>query len=96
MQQDENSVDEDLEWEDDQEGNVEPNVPLDVDEKSRSTNWIFNLQKSISKLIFAGYIGCKNPVRNRLKIQFVKLDFFNLFFQKSSTYRWIGRRIGPN
>jgi hypothetical protein len=30
--EDENSVDEDLEWEDDQEGNVEPNVPLDVDE----------------------------------------------------------------
>ena len=29
--EDENSVDEDLEWEDDQEGNVEPNVPLDVD-----------------------------------------------------------------
>ena len=29
---DENSVDEDLEWEDDQEGNVEPDVPLDVDE----------------------------------------------------------------
>jgi hypothetical protein len=30
--EDENSVDEDLEWEDDQGGNVEPNVPLDVDE----------------------------------------------------------------
>lgn len=30
--EDENSVDEDLEWEDDQEGNVEPDVPLDVDE----------------------------------------------------------------
>ena len=29
--EDENSVDEDLELEDDQEGNVEPNVPLDVD-----------------------------------------------------------------
>ena len=25
--EDENSVDEDLEWEDDQEGNVEPNLP---------------------------------------------------------------------
>ena len=29
--EDENSVDEDLELEDDQGGNVEPNVPLDVD-----------------------------------------------------------------
>ena len=28
-------------------------------EKSSSTNWIFNLQKSISKLIFAGYTGSK-------------------------------------
>ena len=54
-------------------------------EKSSSTNWIFNLQKSISKLIFAGYTGSKNPVRNRLKIQFVELDFSNLIFQKSST-----------
>ena len=27
----------------------------------------------------------KNQVRNRLKIQFVKLDFSNLIFQKSST-----------
>jgi hypothetical protein len=33
------------------------------------------VQKSISKLIFAGYTGSKNPVRNRPKIQFVKLDF---------------------
>ena len=49
------------------------------------TNWIFSLQKSISKLIFAGYTGSKNPVRNRLKIQFVKLDFSKLIFQKSST-----------
>ena len=48
-------------------------------------NWIFSLQKSISKLIFAGYTGSKNPVRNRLKIQFVKLDFSKLIFQKSST-----------
>ena len=48
-------------------------------EKSSSTNWIFG---SISKLIPA---GSKNPVWNRLKIQFVKLDFSNLIFQKSST-----------
>jgi hypothetical protein len=51
-------------------------------EKSSSTNWIFSLQK---KLIFAGYTGSKNQVRNRLKIQFVELDFFKLIFQKSST-----------
>jgi len=46
-----------------------------------TTNWISNLQKSISKFIFAGYTGSKNrKVQNRLKIQFVKLDF-----SKSST-----------
>ena len=49
-------------------------------EKSSSSNWISNLQKSISKLIFAGYTGSKNPVRNRLKIQFVQLDFSRLIF----------------
>ena len=49
-------------------------------EKSSATNWIFNLQKSISKLIFAGYTGSKNPVRSRRKIQFVELDFSNLIF----------------
>ena len=63
-------------------------------EKSSSTNWIFNLQKSISKLIFAGYTGSKNPVRNRLKIQFVELDFSKLIFQKSSTDQLI--LIGKN
>jgi hypothetical protein len=31
-------------------------------EKSSSMNWIFNLQKSISKLILAGYTVSKNPV----------------------------------
>ena len=50
-------------------------------------NWIFNLQKSISKLISAGYTGSKNPVRNRLKIYFVKLGFSILIFEKSSTGR---------
>ena len=49
-------------------------------EKSSSTNCIFNLQKSTSKLIFAGFTGS----RNRLKIQFVELDFSKLIFQKSS------------
>ena len=62
-----------------------PFPPVDLDlifEKSSSTDWIFSLQKSIAKLIFAGYTGSKNPVRNRLKIQFVKLDFSKLIFQK--------------
>ena len=36
-------------------------------------------------MIFAGYTGSKNPVRNRLKIKFVELDFSKLIFQKSST-----------
>ena len=54
-------------------------------EKSSLTNWISNLQKSISNLIFAGYTGSKNPVRNTLKMQFVALDFSYLSFQKSST-----------
>ena len=40
----------------------------------------------ISNLIFTACVACKNPVRNRLKIQFVELDFFsNLILQKSST-----------
>ena len=30
--------------------------------KKSSTNWIFSLQKSISKLIFAGYTGSKNLI----------------------------------
>ena len=44
-----------------------------------------SLQKSILKLIFTGYTGSKNQVGNRLKIQFVELDFSKLIFQKSST-----------
>ena len=36
-------------------------------------------------MIFAGYKGSKNQVRNRLKIQFVENDFSKLIFQKSST-----------
>ena len=31
-------------------------------EKSSLTNWILSLQKSISKSIFVGYTGGKNPV----------------------------------
>ena len=45
-------------------------------ENSSSTNWIFNLQKSISKLIFAGYTGSKNQVRTRQKIKFVSKSIF--------------------
>ena len=30
--------------------------------KSSSRNWIFNLQKSISKLILAGYTGSENQI----------------------------------
>jgi hypothetical protein len=54
-------------------------------ENSSSTNWIFSLQKSISKLIFAGYRDSKNSVLNRLKTQFAELDFSKLIFQNSST-----------
>ena len=32
-------------------------------------------------MIFAGYTGSKNPVRNRLKIQFVAFGFSNFIFQ---------------
>ena len=38
---------------------------------------IFSLQKSLSKSIFAGYTGNKNPVRNRLKIQFAEHEIPN-------------------
>ena len=41
-------------------------------EKSSSTNWIFNLQKSILKLIFTGYTGSKNPVH---QTGFFQIDF---------------------
>ena len=52
-------------------------------ENSSSTDWLFSLQKSILKLIFAAYTGSKNPVWNRLKIQFVEsnLIFLNWFFR---------------
>ena len=38
-------------------------------------------KKSILKLIFAGYTGCKNSVQNRVKIQFVNLIFPTWFFK---------------
>ena len=51
-------------------------------EKFSLMNLVFNLQKSISKLIFAGNTGSKNPLWN--SIQFIELDFSNLIFHKSS------------
>ena len=54
------------------------NPPVDlylIFEKSFSTNCIFSLYKSILKLIFAGYTGSKNQVRNKLKINVVAPDF---------------------
>ena len=56
-------------------------------EKSSSKNWVINLQKSTSKLIFAVYTGSKNPVRKRLKIQFVEIDFSKV------KHRWIGQKL---
>ena len=45
----------------------------------------FQPEKKNSIIIFPGNRGSKNPVWNRLKIQFVKIGFSNLIFQKSST-----------
>ena len=45
----------------------------------------FQSAKINSELVFAGYTGSKNQVLNRLKLQFIELDFFDLIFQKSST-----------
>ena len=52
-------------------------------EKLEKSNWIFSLQKFISKLIFAGYTGSKNSVRNRLKIQFVEIDFSEIKYRST-------------
>ena len=41
------------------------------------------MQKSISKLIFTGYTGSKNPVLYRLKIQFVELDFSEIKYRST-------------
>ena len=57
-------------------------------------NWIFSLQKSISKLIVGGYTGNKNPVRNRLKIQFIEPDFSKSIFQNSTTDQQGVRQTG--
>ena len=55
-------------------------------EKSSSTNWIFNLQKLISKLIFAGYTGSKNPIRNRLKFLIISPTFTFIWAYTSVRY----------
>ena len=52
------------------------NSPRTLQENSSSTNWIFSLQRSISKLIFAGYKSSKNQVR--------RTRFSKFTFQKSS------------
>ena len=46
-------------------------------EKSSLTNWIFNLQKSISKLIFADYTSRKNPVRQTYNT-YSKASFYSI------------------
>jgi hypothetical protein len=42
---------------------------------------------------FACCTGSKNPIRNRLKIHFLKLNFFKLIFQKSSTDQQGGNQM---
>ena len=39
-----------------------------------------SLQKTILKLIFVGYTGSKNQVRNSLNLHFVALDFLSTWF----------------
>ena len=51
--------------------------------KSSLTNWIFSLQKFISKFIFAGYRDRKNPVWNRFKIRFIKPDFSEINYRST-------------
>ena len=62
-------------------------------EKSISMNWLFSLQRLFSKLIFAGYTGSKNQVRNRVggkkpfdlhipgQISSLHLTYCSAFFQ---------------
>ena len=53
-------------------------------EKSNCKNQFWQTGFLACKLIFASYTGSKNQVWDRLKIQFVKLDFSKSIFQKSS------------
>ena len=50
-------------------------------EKSSSMNWISSLQKSISKLIFEGYTGSKNPV---CRTGFFQIDFTVIKYRSTS------------
>ena len=60
--------------------------PVDLYLNFEKSSWKNEVQRTgFLKLICAGYTGSKKQVRNRLKIQFVELDFSKLIFQKSST-----------
>ena len=50
----------------------------------KNTGWISVLRSSSRSNATHSIGELKNPVRNRLKIQFVKLDFSKFIFQKSS------------
>ena len=54
-------------------------------EKLSSTNWIF----SLFQIWFFRLTQAVKINRNRLKIQFVELDFSNLICQNSSSTNWI-------
>ena len=49
-------------------------------EKLSLTNWIYSLQKSISKLIFADYTGSKNPV---CRTWFFQIDFSEIKYRST-------------
>ena len=54
-------------------------------EKSSLKNLVWGTWFLTFKNQFQNWFCSKNPFRNRLKIQFVKLNFSNMIFQKSST-----------
>ena len=66
-------------------------LPVDLNlnfvklEKSSSRTGFLACKSQFQNEFFAGYIGSKNPVWNRQKIQFVELDYSKLIFQKSSS-----------
>ena len=57
--------------------------PVELYLNFEKSSWKSQVRRtgSILKLIFAGYKGNKNPVWNRLKMQFIKLDFSKLIFR---------------
>ena len=61
--------------------------PVDLYLNFEKSSWKNPVQKSISKFIFAGYTGSKNPVQNRLKIQFVELDFSEIKYRSTGGYK---------